>query len=172
MRERWSIDAGAEGSGARTPWNEQTVPTAGPVSPAPPGPDDGGPQAGDGVVGFMGMRWEGPETVHLTIRPELVNAGGMLSGVVTYAMVDYGMGSALWVHTTEHEHVATINIAINYVQAASRGEIVCRTSLDRRNRRSAVLRSEVHHEDGRLLVTAIGSYAIFAARGGPHQAWS
>jgi len=41
---------------------------------------------------------------------------------------------------------------------------VCTTELDRRNRSNAVLRSEVRHEDGRLLVTAIGSYAIFPAR--------
>jgi hypothetical protein len=33
--------------------------------------------------------------------------------------------------------------------------------LDRRNRTTAVMRSEVRHEDGRLLVTAIGSYTIF-----------
>jgi hypothetical protein len=30
-----------------------------------------------------------------------------------------------------------------------------------------VLRSEVRHQDGRLLVTAIGSYAIFSARRRP-----
>jgi hypothetical protein len=29
------------------------------------------------------------------------------------------------------------------------------------------MRSEVRHEDGRLLVTAIGSYAIFPARKRP-----
>jgi hypothetical protein len=34
------------------------------------------------------MRWEDPETVRLQIRGELINAGGLLSGVVTYASVD------------------------------------------------------------------------------------
>jgi uncharacterized protein (TIGR00369 family) len=109
----------------------------------------------------MDMRWEDPQTVRLRIRPELINAGGLLSGVVTYALVDYGMGSTLWTHTTEHERIATINISINYVQTATEGEIICKTVLDRRNRSAAVLRSEVRHEDGRLLVTAIGSYTIF-----------
>ncbi len=123
-----------------------------------------GPQALDGVSGFMGMRWDDPETVRLQIRPELINAGGLLSGVVTYALVDYSMGSALWVQTTDEERIATISISINYIQTATEGEIVCRTTLDRRNRRTAVLRSEVRHEDGRLLVTAIGSYTIFPAR--------
>lgn len=118
----------------------------------------------DGISSFMGWRWEDPQTVRLQIRPQLINAGGLLSGVVTYALVDYSMGSALWVHTTEQERIATINISINYIQTATEGEIVCRTKLDRRNRTNAVLRSEVHHDDGRLLVTAIGSYAIFIPR--------
>ncbi|MFZ2050535.1 MAG: PaaI family thioesterase [Solirubrobacteraceae bacterium] len=118
----------------------------------------------DGVSGFMGMRWEDPQTVRLTIRPELINAGGLLSGVVTYALVDYGMGSTLWAQTAEQERIATISISINYIQTATEGEIVCRTVLDRRNRSNAVMRSDVRHEDGRLLVTAIGSYAIFIPR--------
>jgi uncharacterized protein (TIGR00369 family) len=124
-----------------------------------------GPRALDGVSSFMGMRWDDPETVRLTIRPELINGGGLLSGVVTYALVDYCMGSTLWAQTTELERIATISIAINYIQTAVEGEIICRTTLDRRNRRTAVMRSEVRHEDGRLLVTAIGSYTIFPARG-------
>jgi len=112
----------------------------------------------------MGLRWDDPQTVRLEIRPELINAGGLLSGVVTYALVDYCMGSTLWAKTSEDERIATISISINYIQTAVEGEIVCRTILDRRNRRTAVLRSEVHHEDGRLLVTAIGSYTIFPRR--------
>ena len=120
-----------------------------------------GPHALDGVSGFLGIRWQDPQTVLLRIRPELINAGGLLSGVVTYAMVDYCMGSALWAQTTAEERIATINISINYVQTATEGELVCSTVLDRRNRSNAVMRSEVRHEDGRLLVTAIGSYAIF-----------
>jgi uncharacterized protein (TIGR00369 family) len=118
----------------------------------------------DGVTEFMGMRWEDPQTVRLQIRPELINAGGLLSGVATYALVDYCMGSTLWVETTREEQIATINIAVNYIQTAVEGEIVCRSTLDRRNKRIAVMRSEVTHDDGRLLVTAIGSYSIFPPR--------
>jgi uncharacterized protein (TIGR00369 family) len=124
----------------------------------------GGPRSLDAVSSFMGLRWEDPQTVRMTIRPELINGGGLLSGVATYAMVDYCMGSTLWVQTTPEERIATINIAINYIQTATEGEVICRTTLDRRNRTTAIMRSEVHHEDGRLLVSAIGSYAIFPRR--------
>jgi acyl-coenzyme A thioesterase PaaI-like protein len=60
-----------------------------------------------------------------------------------------------------------VTVSANYIRTASEGEIVCRTTLDRRNRGTAVMRSEVHHEDGELLVTAIGSYSIFPPRGLP-----
>jgi uncharacterized protein (TIGR00369 family) len=115
----------------------------------------------DDVSRFFGIRWEAPETSRLTIRPDLINAGGLLSGVATYALVDYTMGSALWRQTSDEESIATLNIAINYVQTATEGDVICETQVDRRNRTGAVLRSEVRHEDGRLLATAIGSYAIF-----------
>lgn len=141
-------------------------PAASPDS-APEGPARADPRAVgslDGVSSFMGIRWEDPQTVRVQIRPELINAGGLLSGVVTYAMVDYCMGSTLWAQTSEEERIATISISINYVQTATEGELVCRTVLDRRNRSNAVMKSEVRHEDGRLIVTAIGSYTIFTRR--------
>lgn len=118
----------------------------------------------DDVSRWFGIRWESPETARITIRDELINAGGLLSGVASYALVDYTMGSALWAQTSDDESIATVNIAINYIQTATEGDVVCDTTLDRRNRTSAVLRSEVRHDDGRLLVTAIGSYAIFPRR--------
>jgi acyl-CoA thioesterase len=123
-----------------------------------------GPRSLDGVSGYLGLRWDSPEVVRMTVRPELINAGGLLSGVATYGMVDYGMGAALWRETSEDEGIATVNIAINYVQTATEGELICTTKLDRRNRRLAVMRSEVVHQDGRLIATALGSYTIFPRR--------
>jgi uncharacterized protein (TIGR00369 family) len=118
----------------------------------------------DDVSRFFGIRWDDPETARFRVRPDLINAGGLLSGVATYGLVDYTMGSALWAQTADDESIATVNIAINYIQTATEGEVVCKTQVDRRNRTSAVLRSEVRHEDGRLLATAIGSYAIYPRR--------
>ena len=115
----------------------------------------------DGVSEWFGIRWRHRNETRMTIRPELINAGGMLSGVATYAMVDYTMGSTLWAQTTDEEGIATVNIAINYVQTATEGEVTCTVELDRRNRTAATMRAEVRHEDGRLMATAIGSYAIF-----------
>jgi uncharacterized protein (TIGR00369 family) len=118
----------------------------------------------DDVSRFFGIRWDRADLARFAIRPELINAGGLLSGVATYALVDYTMGSALWKETAEAEAIATINISINYVRTATEGEVVCETRVDRRNRTSAVLRSEVRRDDGELLATAIGTYSIFPPR--------
>jgi uncharacterized protein (TIGR00369 family) len=118
----------------------------------------------DGVSRFFGIRWDTANVARFAIRPDLINAGGMLSGVATYALVDYTMGSALWKQTAEDEAIATINISINYVRTATEGEAVCETRVDRRNRTNAVLRSEVRRADGELLATAIGTYSIFPRR--------
>ncbi|MEA2483229.1 MAG: hypothetical protein QOC55_1176 [Thermoleophilaceae bacterium] len=122
----------------------------------------------DGVSRFFDLRWAHANEVRLTIRDDLINAAGLLSGVAAYALVDYCMGSTLWKQTSDEEAIATLSISINYVQTATEGEVVCTTELDRRNRTNAVLSSQVRHDDGRLLATAIGSYSIFkrANRGG------
>jgi uncharacterized protein (TIGR00369 family) len=124
----------------------------------------------DGLTRWLGLRWEAPDRVRLTIRPELINPAGLLAGPVAYAMVDYSMGSVLWQARQRGERIATIGISINYVQTARDGDVVCTSTLDRRNDRVAVLQSEVRHGDGRLLATAIGSFAIFPkARLGRHD---
>ena len=124
-----------------------------------------GPRPGiDPLTRWLGFQWEAADRVRMTIRPDHINGGGLLSGAVTYAMVDYCMGSTLWKQTTDDEGIATVSIAINYIQTATEGDVICTTELDRRNRRLAVMRSEVKADDGRLLATAIGSYTIFPRR--------
>jgi uncharacterized protein (TIGR00369 family) len=124
----------------------------------------GAPGAGNAFAEFLGLRWDDPCTATLTIRAELLNENGLLLGPIGFALVDYSMGAALWRETAEDELIATINIAINYIQSAGEGEVSCRSRLDRRNRRIAVLSSETRHQDGRLLATAVGSFSIYPAR--------
>ena len=117
----------------------------------------------DGLTRWLGLRWEAHDRVRLTVRPELINPAGLLAGPVAYAMVDYSMGSTLWRHREKGERIATIGISINYLRTAREGDVICETTLDRRNDRVAVLRSEVRDGSGRLLATAIGSFSIFPA---------
>jgi len=80
------------------------------------------------------------------------------------ALVDYAMATALWEHVTDAEDIATTNISLNYLRSARDGTIRATAVMDRRTSRAASLRAEVLHEDGTLLATAVGSFAVFPRR--------
>jgi uncharacterized protein (TIGR00369 family) len=86
----------------------------------------------------------------------------MLLGPVAFALVDYGMAALLFERTTT-ERFATTGISINYLASASEGEVICRARVDRHGRRGAFMSAELTHESGKLLATAIGTFAILAA---------
>lgn len=119
----------------------------------------------DPFSAFLGLRWEDSSTIRLTIRPELLNSVGRLLGPVGFAMVDYGMASALFGTLQDGESMATTNISINFLASADSGDVVCRTRVDRRGRRAGFLSSSLEHESGRVLATAIGTFAIIRATG-------
>jgi uncharacterized protein (TIGR00369 family) len=132
--------------------------------------DEGKPRSRGGVDGlsrWLDLQWESYDRIRLAVRPEHLNPAGLLAGGVSYAMVDYCMGSALWKQRDSGERIATINIAMNYLRTAREGDVICTATVDRRNDRVAILSSKVFTEedDGteRLLATAIGSYSIFPA---------
>jgi len=139
-------------------------PPAGSSSGAPPSIEFGAGDGGKALADFLGMWSEAPGVARLVVRPHLLNSGGLLLGPIGFALVDYSMASALWAQRNEGEMIATISVSLNYVAGVADGEIVCRSVVDRRNRHAASLRSEVHHADGRLLITALGSFAIRARR--------
>lgn len=118
----------------------------------------------DGVTDFLGLRHTGWGTTELEVRPELMNMVGLVSGPVMFALIDYAMGTALWEHTTEDEHIATTNISINYLRSARAGTVRATATLDRRNSRNASLRAEARDDTDELLATAVGSFAIFPRR--------
>ena len=119
---------------------------------------------GQAFADFIGLRRVAPGVTRLTIRPALLNGVGLLLGPVGFALVDFSMASALWEQCGAGETIATMNVSLNFIESADAGEICCRSSLDRRNRHAAALSSQVHHEDGRLLMTAVGSFAIRRVR--------
>ncbi|MTD45964.1 hotdog fold thioesterase [Conexibacter sp. W3-3-2] len=122
-------------------------------------------QAVDDVTRWLGMRLPASGVTELDVRPALFNPAGLVSGPVTMALIDYAMATALWAHVTEDEDIATTNISVNYLRSAREGRIRATATMDRRTARAASLRAEVLHEDGTLMATAVGTFAIFARRG-------
>jgi acyl-CoA thioesterase len=115
---------------------------------------------------LLGLRWQAPGEVGLTIRPEHINTVGLLLGPVVFALADYGMTSALFAQLREDEMCATTNVAINFIDSAATGDVHCSARVERRTRRTASTACEIRH-DGRLLATALGSFVIRPAPTAP-----
>jgi acyl-CoA thioesterase len=127
----------------------------------------GGPSERDAFSTFLGLRFDSAAVVRLEIRTELINGVGKLLGPVVFALADYGMGAAVWDTLSDGQVCATVNVAINFVDSAASGEVVCTSRVDRRTRRAAATSCEIRHADGRLLATALGSFAVILGRTAP-----
>jgi uncharacterized protein (TIGR00369 family) len=119
-----------------------------------------GPQDDDPYARHLGLQITAPGVVRLTVRAELVNSVGTLLGPVGFAVVDYAMGNIVWSGLEEGKLAVTVNVAINYLAGCNGGQVTCTAQLDRRGRRVAATSARVESDTGRLLMTAVGTFAI------------
>ena len=114
----------------------------------------------DSFAQTLGLRFDDQERVRLTIRPELLNHHGMLLGPVVFSLVDYAMTRELQAVQTQGARLATTHISLNFLASAREGDVIATATLDRQGRTVAFLSVRIEHEDGRLLATAIGTFAL------------
>ncbi len=105
----------------------------------------------------------GHSRLALTAAAQHMNPHNVVHGAVVYAMVDTGMGAALYPTLADGEICATIEIKINYFKPVTEGTLTCVTDLINRGKTVANLDSKVYL-GGRLVAHANGNYAIFAPR--------
>jgi acyl-CoA thioesterase len=106
----------------------------------------------------------------LTVTQVHLNPHGVAHGAVLFALVDTGMGAALYTALAPGQSCATIEIKINYLAPVRAGRVSCHTTLVRQGRNVAYLESRLTREDGSLVATASGNYALFELRPGPSTA--
>src|SRR5438477_12569586 len=81
-------------------------------------------------------------TIECPLRPELLNAMGVLHGGVTATMADASVGIALWNHHGGKRQHTTVEMKINYLAPVhpvhGAGKIVARSRLVRVGRHLAI----------------------------------
>ncbi len=120
----------------------------------PPGP----------LAELLGIRpltfGEGRARFGLTLRDDHRNPYGVTHGGVVYSLADTAMGAALYTRLEPGERCTTVEIKINYVAAATEGELTADATVIERTRRLGVLECRVTDAGGRLLALATGTFYI------------
>ena len=103
---------------------------------------------------------DGVARYHLDVSPEMLNPHGVLHGGAVYVMVDYSMGGATMSVLPPEEVCATIEIKISYLAGVTGGRLTADTAIVKKGRRVVFLESKVARDDGQLVATASGSFAV------------
>jgi acyl-CoA thioesterase len=113
---------------------------------------------------YIGMDLDSPEPGHtlasVTIADEHLNPNGVVHGGVIFTMVDTAMGGACMGVLGDGEICASIEVQVRFLRAVSTGEIVADTTVLRQGRRVIQLESRVIDQQGILIATAAGSFAV------------
>lgn len=89
------------------------------------------------------------------VRPEFCHSGGRIAqgGFVT-AWLDAAMAHLVIVESKGRENVASLEIKVSFVAAASPGPVVAHARILKKGRRVAFLAADLYDKDERLLASA------------------
>ena len=83
-------------------------------------------------------------------------------GGVAYSLADTAMGGALTSLLPDDQWCATLEIKFNYHVRVAEGRLTCEAAVLHRGKRIANVEARLY-QDGRLVSSANGNFAIFAA---------
>ena len=132
--------------------------------------DASGPETPSGVEEFplqrfLGMELTGDEPgvgfAHLDVGPDHLNPNGVVHGAVLFALVDTAMGKATMSVVEEPgRYCASIEVALRFIRPAVAGRLTATATVVKRGRNVVHLESRVIGDEGRLVATAAGTFAL------------
>ena len=114
---------------------------------------------------FLGMELSGDEPgvglAQVVIGPEHLNPNGVVHGAVLFALVDTAMGkSTMSVIDEPDRYCASIEVSLRFIRPAVEGRVTATATVVKKGRSVVHLESRVVEDDGRLVATAAGTFAI------------
>ena len=118
-------------------------------------------------LGFqMVERGDGRCTMAIDVdRDRHFNPNGVAHGGVAFSLADTAMGGALHSLLPDGQLCATLEIKFNYHVRVGEGRLTCEAEVLHRGKRVANIDARLYQDD-RLVSSANGNFAIFAAPGG------
>ncbi|MBM3800490.1 MAG: PaaI family thioesterase [Actinobacteria bacterium] len=113
---------------------------------------------------FLGMTVEttgyGTARAEVTIDERHLNPNGVAHGSVVFTLADTSMGAATMSILDDGLPCSTIDTQVRYLRAAGPGRLAVETTIVKPGKRIVHLESRAVDQQGRLVATATGSYAV------------
>ena len=117
-------------------------------------------------LGVTGMKFgDGECAVTCKISENHLNAGGVAHGGLHSTMLDSALGGALVSQIKKEEWCATAQLDISFLNAAYVGDVlVAEGKVLRRGRNLAHCDGLLSNQDGKIIATAKGTWAIWESK--------
>ena len=115
------------------------------------------------VIGFTIESRDGASVATVEITDLHLNPHGVVHGAVPFTLMDTAMGGAVMSTIDDGRLCATIEMQTRYHRSATAGTLTASARVTSGGRRIIHLAAETHDHDGRLIASATGSFAVFAA---------
>lgn len=112
------------------------------------------------VLGARPIRKEhGEVAFELTVEEKHLRTLGIVHGGVTAAMLDCALGFAAGTTAPEGHHVVTVQLSLNYIRPAWKGEkLVATGEVRHAGKQTAVSRGELRTAEGILVASGTGTF--------------
>ncbi len=110
---------------------------------------------------------DGSSTVVMPINPGHLQQAGRVQGGIVVALADYALFRAVKALLKPGEATTTIEIKINFLAPAEKGELTATAKIISPGRRVMVGEMEVKDQDGRLIAQGLGTYLVIQPRNQP-----
>ncbi len=107
---------------------------------------------------------DGSSKVVMPINPGHLQQAGRVQGGIVVALADYAMFRAIRPLLKDGEATTTIEIKINFLATAEKGELTGTAKIISAGRRLMVGEMEIRDEDGKLIAQGLGTYMVLQPR--------
>ena len=107
---------------------------------------------------------DGTSTVTMPINPGHLQQAGRVQGGIVVALADYAFYRAVKPLLKPGEATTTIEIKVNFLAPAQKGDLTATAKIISAGRRVMVGEMEVKDQDGNLVAQGLGTYLVIPSK--------
>jgi uncharacterized protein (TIGR00369 family) len=102
---------------------------------------------------------KGMAVMKMPMKDDLRQPYGLLHGGATASLIDTATAFAVVSVTDRSEKCSTVDLTIHYLRPVINETTICTAKIVRAGRRLITVSAEVHNEEGKMIATALSTYA-------------